>query len=108
MIAIFLIILLPGCGSSSYCISAGGSSDKYGFDDANVEFCYNAKLSEEEGAVVLVSPRGEEHYLVHKKYIHRANDIIEKARNSSMKATNVTEDKRKQTKAMKKFIDLTK
>lgn len=103
-ILIFAIALIVGCSSSSYCVKVDGSSDKYGIDNAGVEFCYNPAMSEKEQASVFSSAKnGDEYYLVHRKYIERANDIIA----SSMKAKATSAPSEKQL-TMQKFIGLLK
>lgn len=98
---LLILIFLASCGGSSYCISVDGSSDKYGIDEAGVEFCYNPQISEAEKASVFVSPSGEKHFLVHSKYIERANEII--AKDAGAKAAVAP---MKQT-ALQKFCELT-
>lgn len=118
IVMLLLISLLCGCGSSvSHCIKVGGSSDKYSLEDVNVEYCYNPVASEAEGATVLnTAGKDDQYFVVHRKYIDRANDIIQSL-SKGVSATSINgvppqkpsnNKDREEIKAMELFTRLAK
>ena len=115
-----LFSLLVGCGASvSHCIKVGGSNDKYGFEDVNLEYCYNPVASQVEGATVLnAEGKSDQYFIVHRKYIDRANDIIQSlSKAKGVGATSISgappqkpspNKDREEIKSMKLFRQLTK
>lgn len=89
------------CAGTQHCIALGGSSDRYGIDDASFEYCYSSEKSQDESANVLVSNTGEKFYVVNSKYIEYANQILEKQGSPGMvgMSANMTRSE------IQKFID---
>lgn len=101
---VLMIILLVSCQGTKHCIAIGGGSDKYGIDDASLEYCYSSDASALEKANVLVSNTGEKFFIVNKKYIEYANNAIKQ--NQNLKASSTTVDK--DTTCLQEFCTLVK
>lgn len=93
-LALILIItlILFGCQGTSHCLRIEGGSQKYGIENGAIEYCFDKKLSQEEEAAVLKSG-GDKYFVVHEKYISRANEIISSEISNKVK-----------TKSMQYFI----
>lgn len=94
-ILILALLVLQAC-QTSHCIKLEGGSQKFGIDSGSIEYCFDGRKSEQEKAAVLVSG-DEEYFIVHKKYIEYANEVIQQG---------VTASGVRQQTDMERFVNL--
>ena len=90
MLLVLIFVICQGC-EVSHCIKLEGGSDKYGIDNASVEYCFDGRRSEEEKAAVLIN-NNEEYFVVHRKYIDQANERLTKGKIQSSSAKTSMEN----------------